>query len=230
MTSSTHLSTIGHELLDDPAADPVQVRESLGNIARSNWYFGGIAAARFGLARLLAANPVAEATFLDVGTGAGDLPTALVSHFRGRGTALRPLGVDLNLTAAKLATSNGVPTIRGDGLALALGSRSVDFVLLSQIAHHLSTDGVILLAREASRVARRGVIISDLKRSRWAEFGFGIAARLLRFDKATIADGVTSLRRGFRAGELKALLLKAGFAAECEERVGARVVATWSFK
>jgi SAM-dependent methyltransferase len=228
MTGFPYTSTIGRELLDDPAADPSQVRESLRNIARSNWVFGGIAAADFGLARVLEHHPARQATLLDIGVGAGDVPRALVERFARRGVALAPLGLDLNRTAARLATSRGVPSVQGDGLGLPLRSRSVDLVLLSQVAHHLTPDGIRLLAREASRVARLGVVIADLKRSRWAELGFGIAGRLLRFDPATVADGVTSLKRGFRGEELEALLRGAGLPAQCHERLGARVVAWWS--
>lgn len=69
----------GVELLDDPCAEPAQVCESLRNIARSNRWFGGAAAVRFGLRRALTPDPRIPGspnplTFLDVGTGLGDLP------------------------------------------------------------------------------------------------------------------------------------------------------------
>ena len=68
-------SPVGVELLDDPAADPATVAESLRNIARSNRWFGGAAAVRHGLARVLADVPAgATLTLADVGTGLGDLP------------------------------------------------------------------------------------------------------------------------------------------------------------
>ncbi len=229
MTTSLALtSPIGRELLDDPRADPVLVAASLRNIARSNWLFGGVAAARSGVTRLLAGARPATATLVDVGTGLGDVPRAVARSLARQGIRLTVIGVELNPTAAKLATANGVPTVRGDGLRLPLPNRSVDIVLLSQVAHHLSPAGVTRLATEATRVARVGVVLSDLKRSRPAEIGFAVAARILRFDAATATDGVTSLRRGFRVSELRGLLARAGFQAECYSRLGSRIVATWT--
>jgi SAM-dependent methyltransferase len=220
-------SPIGRELLDDPAADPRLVAESLRNIARSNWMFGGVAAARFGVLRLLDRARVTTATLLDVGTGLGDVPTALAASLSRRGVRLAVTGVELNPTAARLAALLGLTTVRADGLRLPFRDRSVDVVLLSQVAHHLTAAAVARLAREATRVARLGVVLADLKRSRLAQLGFGVASRLLRFDDATTADGVTSLRRGFRIAELQTLLATAGIEAECEGRLGSRIVATW---
>ncbi len=229
MTSAlTHTSAIGRELLDDPAADPAMVAESLRNIARSNQLFGGVAAAQFGVLRLLARYPVTSVSMLDVGTGLGDLPRALTASLARRGVRLAAIGLELNPTAAVLATRGGIATLRGNGLQLPLADRSVDVVLLSQVAHHLTPVGVRQLATEATRVARLGVVIADLRRSRLAQIGFGLAARVLGFDRATVADGVTSLRRGYRAMELEALLASAGIRAECGYRPGSRVVATWS--
>ena len=227
-TAFAYPSAIGRELLDDPGADPALVAESLRNIARANRLLGGVAAARFGVTRLLAPPRPALATLLDVGTGLGDVPRAVATRLARLGTRLVVIGIDLNPTATMLATERGVPTLRGDGLRLPLSDRSVDVVLLSQIAHHLSPEGVMRLATEASRVARFGVVLSDLKRSRPAQLGFRLAARLLRFDAATAADGITSLQRGFRAPELRALLAEAGFQADCSHRLGSRVVAIWS--
>jgi 2-polyprenyl-3-methyl-5-hydroxy-6-metoxy-1,4-benzoquinol methylase len=220
-------SAIGRELLDDPAADPAMVAESLRNIARSNRLFGGVSAATFGVVRLLGDRPPPVVSLLDVGTGLGDLPRAIAARLARRGVRVVALGLELNPTAAGLARRAGLPTLRGTGLALPLADRSVDVVLLSQVAHHFSSVGVSQLAREATRVARVGVVVADLRRSRLAQVGFGVAARLLRFDPATRSDGVTSLRRGYRAGELRAVLGSAGIEAQCLHRPGSRVVAVW---
>ncbi|HVX88653.1 MAG TPA: hypothetical protein VG940_06990, partial [Gemmatimonadales bacterium] len=82
----------GTELLDDPHADPVAVRTSLGNIARANRLFGGTQAVLYGLDRLLAADVPGEAlSLLDLGTGAGDIPGALRRWGTSRGFRVRTL-------------------------------------------------------------------------------------------------------------------------------------------
>ncbi|MBM4188375.1 MAG: methyltransferase domain-containing protein [Gemmatimonadetes bacterium] len=235
-TAEAHLAP-GRELLDDPRADPALVRASLRNIARANRWFGGVAAARFGVGRLLDRRPDRpgavssghrdRVTLLDVGTGMGDLPAALGSWLAGRGVAATCFAVERNPTAARMAAEGGLATAVGDGLRLPFGGRSVDIVLLSQIAHHLAPPAILELCREATRVARIGVVLADLARSRLAQIGFFVASRALRFDPATCADGVTSVKRGFRVGDLAGLLAQGGIAAHCVARPGWRVVATW---
>ncbi len=221
-------SAVGRELLDDPAADPALVRASLHHLARSNAWFGGYWAARAGLARLLGARRPARLTLIDVGTGHGDIPRRLAGWCRRRGIGLATLGVDLHPTAAALATRAGVPTAVADAFQLPLPDHSVDVVLMSQVCHHFAGPGVLALAREASRVARVGVVIADLKRSRWARWGFDIGAHLLRFDRITRVDGITSLARGFRPTALSRLLREGGFPNTVSTHPGARVVAVWS--
>jgi hypothetical protein len=103
----------------------------------------------------------------------------------------------------------------------------VDVVIASQIAHHLSPDDIVRLASRASRVARIGVIVADLRRSELAVLAFRLGSRLLGFDPATRADGVTSVRCGFHRNELAVLLRAGGIAAVVTERPIARLVAFW---
>ena len=219
----------GTELLDDPAASPALVCESLRNIARSNRWFGGAAAVQFGLREAFARHVMTPdpVTFLDVGTGLGDLPHMAVAWARERGITLVPLGLERHSAAARLARESGLPTLIGDGGALPIRDGGVDIVLLSQVAHHFAPEGIIHLVSECSRVARRAVILADLRRSELAAVGFRLAGRALRFDTDTVRDGVTSLRRGFSTESLGALLARAGVTARITRRPGARLVAVW---
>lgn len=217
----------GRELLDDLGADEALVERSLRNIARANRWFGGVAAARFGLLRLLRACP-SPATLLDIGTGLGDVPRALVGAARALGITLRPLGLERHPAVARLAHREGLTTMLAHAGTLPLRDRAVDLVLVSQVAHHLTPADLAQLVTEASRVARVGVILADLRPSRLAELGFRLAAGLLRFDQATRRDGVISLRRGFTVAGLRDLLARRGLTARVVARPWARVVAVWS--
>lgn len=202
---------------------------SIANISRANRLFGGLAAVRFGLDRLLAgATPPPRLRLLDVGTGLGDIPRALGPWLRARGIGLDPVGLERHPVVARAAHGRGLPVVLADGLRLPLADRSIDVALASQVAHHLEADAVIHLAREASRVARLGVVIADLRPSVAAAWGYRLASFVLGFDRATREDGVTSIRRGFRAKGLADLLRRAGITATVREKPGARVVAYWS--
>lgn len=218
----------GYELLDDPGAAPAQVCESLRNIGRANRWFGGAAAVRFGLERALTATPPGTCfTMLDVGTGLGDLPRMAEGWAATRGITLLPVGLERHAAAARLASKLGLPVIVGDGGALPFACASVDLVLLSQVAHHFAPTAIVHLFRECSRVARRAVIVTDLRRSSLAAVGFRVAGRVMGFDPDTMRDGVTSLRRGFSTASLTALLGEAGIRAPVTRRPGARLVAVW---
>jgi SAM-dependent methyltransferase len=222
------LSSVGAELLDDPAADPAAVAESLRNIARSNLWFGGAAAVRHGLARTLADVPSGSTvTLADLGTGLGDIPRAASRWAARRGIRLVAVGLERNPVAARLAQAGGVPCAVGCAGAPPFREKSVDVVLVSQVAHHLSDDSVLRLLRACDRLARRAVVVSDLRRGALGRFAFWCGARALGFDSVTVADGMTSIRRGYTAPELRALLAAAGVAATVERRPGYRLVATW---
>ncbi len=221
------LAAHGDELLDHPDADPAAVRLSLHHIARANWWFGGWWAVRHGLEALLGGSARGPLTVLDVGCGAGDLMARAVAWGRARGLALRPVGLERHRAAAALAREGGLPAVLGCAAALPLRARSVDLVIASQLLHHFAPAAITAFCRDADRVARVGVVIADLRRSRLAQAGFWIGSRALGFDPATRHDGITSVQRGFTAAGLRGLLAGAGLPARVERTPGFRLVATW---
>ncbi len=223
--SLLEVAPIGTELLDDPRAAAPSVRESLRNIARANRWLGGAAALRYALGRVITGFRDSPVSLLDIGTGTGDLPRMARDWAARRGVTLVPLGIELSGVAARLARESGVETVVGDGGSLPFRDRSVDLILISQVAHHFSPAAIVRLFREAARVARHAVLVSDLRRSRVAAWGFPLAGWALRFDRFTRQDGVTSLRRGFTRPGLARLLEQAGLPAAVVRRPGFRLVA-----
>jgi hypothetical protein len=222
------ISGIGTELLDDPDADPVIVAESLRNIARANRWFGGSAAVRLGLSRTLRDTPSGSTlSLLDLGTGLGDLPQVAVHWGAARGIRIAPVGLERNRAAARLAGTAGLATAVGCAGSPPIRDKSVDVVLVSQVAHHLTKESVVHLFRTCDRLARRAVIVADLHRHPLAPPSFWFGARILRFDPVTLADGMTSLRRGFQSHELSQLLAQAGVSGRVARSRGFRLVATW---
>jgi SAM-dependent methyltransferase len=218
------------ELLDDPAADDATVVACLGDVARINRLFGG---ARAALARLdglfRAERPGAALTLLDVGTGLGDIPAAAALLARRRGFALRLVGVERHGAAARAARrSHGIAACVADGHRLPLRERSVDYVLCSQLLHHFGAEAAVHLLAELDRVARRGVVVADLRRSLLAASGIYLASFPLRFHPTTRRDAVVSVFRGFAVSELAALCDAAGVHADVRRHAGFRVTAAWA--
>jgi SAM-dependent methyltransferase len=228
MSAPLTTSAVGTELLDDPGADPATVAESLRNISRANRWFGGAAAVRHGLGRVLAGAPRgSRITLLDLGTGAGDLPRIAAAWAHRREIRLRPAGLELSRVAARLARDGGVPCVVGCAGSPPLREKSVDLVLASQLLHHLAPESAVRLLRTCDRLARVGVVVADIRRGRLAPFLFRLGAGVLGFDRHTIADGLTSIRRGYTPRELRELLAAAGIQAPVSRRPMYRLVAAW---
>jgi hypothetical protein len=220
---------LGTELLDDPRGSPALVRASLHNIARSNRWFGGTAALCWGLGRVLRGlAPGTRLTLLDIGSGLGDVPRAAAAWAARRGIELVPMGLERHPEAARLAVGRGLPTMIGCAGAPPVSRKSVDIVSVCMLAHHFEPESVVELFRTCDALARRAVVVADLRRTPLAKAAFWCGARLLRFDPITAADGLTSIRRGFSPGELTALLRRAGVSGRVARRPGWRLVATWT--
>ena len=231
---------IGIELLDDPRADPELVRRELRDIARLNALFGGTRAVVEALEPFFRRSCNVQRvtcdeqwTLLDVGTGLGDIPRAAAAAARRHGITLRLVGIELNRTAARLARGaegNGAPlaVALADGGVLPLGPHSVDVIVASQVLHHLPRAVAVRWIAGFDRVARRAVVLADLRRSRVAMAGVWAASVGLGMSGVTRHDAVVSLKRGYTKQEFDEMLRDAGVRAAARYRPGARIVAAWS--
>ena len=220
------------ELLDDHRVDDSIRLAAVQDVCRANTYFGGtrVVLREFHAALETGMGPGdgETITLLDVGTGAGDLPARLRDCGLHRGYTVRPLGVDLSPALARAAGKAGTIAVCGNGLSLPFAERSFDIVLCSQLLHHFVDGEAICLLRELNRVARRRVIVCDLRRSWVAAGGFWLAALPLRFHPVTRHDGVRSVRRGFTRAELTRLVRFAvGQRAVARGSLGFRLSVSW---
>lgn len=229
------------EILDDPDVDPEERERSLRDVERSNVLFGGRRAVMLALRPLFdevrAATsrqpPITRhqstATLLDVGTGAADLPWRAREIARRRGLALHTVAIDGVFSVVAAARRRLNDAVCANALALPFANRSIDFVLCSQVLHHFDHDHALVLIAELDRVARRRVIVSDLRRSWFAAAGFSLAATALGFHPITRHDGRISVLRGFTEGELGGMVVTAtGIQPAIRRRLGYRLTASWT--
>jgi len=98
-----------------------------------------------------------------------------------------------------------------DALALPYADREFDFALCSTALHHFADEDAVQVLRELDRVARLGVVVNDLRRSRPALLGARLlAATVWRTHPVTRHDGPLSVRRSFTPRELLDLGRRAG--------------------
>jgi ubiquinone/menaquinone biosynthesis C-methylase UbiE len=204
------------ELLDGPLDDTAAVRGNLRDLTRVNRRLGGV---RLSIAAIEALAGDADALHvLDVGTGAADVPLALLDHAAHTGRAWRVTGVDSRpeiLTAAiaiepRLTTTPGLELHVGEGRRLTQADGSVDIAHCSLVVHHLDPDGVDALLREMARVARLGIVVNDLVRGRPAWLGAWLLTRIATRNRFTRIDAPRSVARAYTRGELRAMVARAG--------------------
>jgi 2-polyprenyl-3-methyl-5-hydroxy-6-metoxy-1,4-benzoquinol methylase len=161
------------EWMDAPDADPAVLERSLRFIRRVNSFLGYTRATLHHLRRLTRGWPAGKTIrILDVATGSGDIPMAIL-HWADRwNLPVRIIAVDLHeatlRTAASLGREARLRFVRADATRLPFDDAAFDFVLTGMFLHHLDEALAVGVLREMDRVAARGLIAADLLRSRRA--------------------------------------------------------------
>lgn len=211
----------------DAEVEPGVRRRSHRDIALSNRLFGGVHAVRAELEPLFDRG-LRELSLLDVGTGTGDIPSRLVPVAARRGVRLRVLGLDDHRELVAATREWPIEPVTANALALPFADGSIDVVCCSQVLHHFEQRDAARLVREMHRVARRCVIVADLRRSWVAAAALWLVSFPLGFHPVSRHDGVVSILRGFTEAELRALVREAvSVDARVRRRLLFRVTASW---
>lgn len=205
------------ELLDGPLDDAAALRGNLRDLRRVNRFLGGSFLSRRAVDLLLAGDQGPH-SLLDVGTGAADIPLALLDTAGASGRELRIVGLDRRpevLEAARsidprLGNIDNLQLRTADGRALPYADRTFDVVHASLVVHHLEPRDAVAFLREARRVARRGVVVNDLVRGRLNWAAAWLLTRLATRNRLSRHDGPLSVRRAYTRAESLALLASAG--------------------
>jgi ubiquinone/menaquinone biosynthesis C-methylase UbiE len=208
------------ELLDGPLDDGRVVVGNLRDLARANRWFGGIRLSALGLAALAPADM--PLSVVDVGTGGADIPLALIERARGGRRRLAVTAVDNRpeileaaaLAQPRLSTTADLALRVADGRFLPFADRAFDIAHASLLLHHLEPPAAVELLREMARVARRGVIVNDLVRSRLFWLGAWLLSHLATTNRFTRHDASLSVSRAYTVAELTSLLAAAGLRVE----------------
>jgi SAM-dependent methyltransferase len=201
------------ERLDLGVAEAEAVR-SLADLRFVNRWLGG----RRALVAAVRPFVAGGGRLLDVGCGSADLPSLLVRTFPG----LRAVGVDVKLLHVRQAASD-VRLVVADVRALPFPQRRFEVVTASLFLHHFDGPEVAAILRSLGALARRALIVNDLRRAR-VPYVFGrLAFPLLFRSRVSVEDGLVSIRRGFTARELRESFAQAGLA-------GVRIARRWPYR
>jgi SAM-dependent methyltransferase len=143
---------------------------------------------------------------LDVGCASGDV----LGYLQQRLPGVR-LAVGLDIKALHL--KDAAPGLRcavGDVRRLPFAERSFDVVTASLFLHHFDAAELAPVVRELARVARRALVVCDLRRALLPYLFGRVAFPLLFATPVSVHDGLVSIRRGFREPELREAFAGAG--------------------
>jgi 2-polyprenyl-3-methyl-5-hydroxy-6-metoxy-1,4-benzoquinol methylase len=153
---------------------------------------------------------------LDIGTGAADLPRALLRWARADGLRLEVTAIDPDERALDWALRQpaepGLVLRRVSSADLATAGERFDVVTSNHVLHHLDGRQFGALLADSERLAGDGGIAvhGDIERTRLGYVGFALGT--LPFERNLFAgsyirpDGLTSIRRSHTAAELAAVL------------------------
>lgn len=202
------------ELLDHPAVDARALAGNLHDLRLLNRTLGWSALVWREVDALMRRHELAEATVLDVATGSADIPRAIVRRARGSGRAVRVIASDVSRPVLREArrtrhAADAVALVQHDGALLPFRDGAVDVALCCLAAHHFSPPTLMRVLTELWRVARRAVLMSDLRRSRDGYVLARLMALVLR-NPLTAHDGPVSVLRAYTPAELCSLARSAG--------------------
>lgn len=202
------------DALDDLELDDQSLDRTFAELAQINFWLGGhrttIHGLRLALQKL---QPPGDGPVrvVDAGCGSGDGLRALARWARKQRLPLELLGVERNARVLDLARrlSADYPEItyhQLDVFSEAFMALRPRVVVASLFCHHFDTRTVEDWLTQLMGRTGVAVVINDLQRHWAAGYAFEQLCRLLRLSDMTKHDGAVSVRRGFRAPELRALL------------------------
>lgn len=208
--------------MDDPSIDGDLHRGALRGLARLNAVSGIRCTVERALDRRFGGEAI---SVLDVAAGSGDLAVGLAARAAARGVPRRFGVCDISETACRSAEARaagaGVPVeaTRVDVLASPLPT-GFDVVMCHLFLHHLDEADVVVVLGRMLAAAGRGVLVTDLCRTRR---GYGLAwlaSRVLTRSPVVHVDSLLSVRGALRVDELSACAREAGMH-------GARIRKVW---
>ncbi|HLJ68203.1 MAG TPA: methyltransferase domain-containing protein [Chloroflexota bacterium] len=199
------------ELLDNPGSIPADLTANLRDIRFINRWFGGATIAERLVLR--AVSGAKRASVLDVGTGSGDIPRALLRRSKTGGLDLRVTALDLSAEILDEARRHiGDLPVRlelGDARRLPFPDASFDVVLCSLVLHHFGAADAITVLSEMWRVANRAVVVGDLRRCRAGYVAAWLVTRTVASNRVTRHDGPLSVLRAYTPDEVRSLAASA---------------------
>lgn len=210
MNLSTKYRTDAPEIMDDFALEGLQLTNALDKIVQINQFLGGNALTLNGVEKLISEVPNEQIIkIIDLGCGNGDMLRTLADYAQKSERNFHLIGVDANAFTVNYAKecSSSYPNIEylsKDIFELNFQNINFDIALCTLTLHHFKENDIVWIIKQLERNAKLGIVVNDLHRSKVAYRLFQLIAMVFNLNEMSKKDGLTSILRGFKKGELLA--------------------------
>ena len=208
MPVNTKYRSEDSEIMDDFAMEGEILRDALDKIAKINQLLGGNQLTLRGVRDLIATTPkTTEISIVDVGCGNGDMLRTLADYGSKHHLNFRLTGIDANAFtinhARKLSENYSNISYRCEDIfSPPFEELQYDIVLCTLTLHHFKDDEIIRLVTLFNANSRIGIVINDLHRNALAYRLFQGLCFVFQLNTMSREDGLISILRGFKKGEL----------------------------
>ncbi len=202
-----------NELMDDLSIQDNRIDDALDELHIINKFLGGASTTRKALKAFFKTKQTLS--ILDVGAGGADL-------FRNDNYRTTVTAVDINHRACQYIAANDISVVCGNAMMLPFKDKSFDLVHVSLFLHHFTENEIRHMLKSFGRIAKRGIVINDLRRSRFAYWGIKFLTLIFSRSILVKHDGPLSVLRGFSGKEIMSLLKE----TECPFELRR----TWAFR
>ncbi|KQC29063.1 methyltransferase domain-containing protein [Flagellimonas eckloniae] len=200
------------ELMDNPDMGFDTLSDAYADINRCNRLLGGESITINAVWNLVKLDIKKSYTILDMGCGDGTMLRKLSTFLSEKGVSHSMTGIDLrddvlHIASQKSLDFSNIEFMKVDILK-ADSSLSCDILINTLTMHHFEEERIDAFLNKFVSLAKVGVVINDLQRSRLAYSLFQVFGFF--FIKTDLAkyDGLVSISKGFRKHELIALSKK----------------------
>ena len=195
------------EMMDDFSIQDERIDLALRELRLINYFLGGNNGSKRGISKLISDNSDKRILLLDAGSGASDVLDDLKKKYR----SVQVISLDRNKRVCSFIkkNSNFKPiVVCADAFNLPFKEKSIDIIHSSLFLHHFDSPNLQKLLTGFNSVAKRGIVINDLRRSLRAFLGIKMLTTLFSRSVLVKNDAPISVRKGFSKSELKNLLMK----------------------
>jgi len=203
------------EVMDDLNCEGEIVAQTLKELNVINSRLGGNKISTNALASLIRGRQNEVLKLADLGCGGGDIIRLFSDWAATKLYHLEITGVDANGFIVDHARKNlrGVQNVtfrQQNILSREFARQKFDIIHCSLFLHHFTDDELVHLFVRFKKQSRLGIIINDLHRHWLAYYSIKLLTSLFSRSSMVKFDAPLSVARGFRRGEILALLEKAG--------------------